>query len=38
MRLCIVDNSVVKPCGAIYLTERILEEFKEIVGAENVSI
>ena len=36
--LNIVDNSVVKPCGAIYLTEKILEELKEIVGAENVSI
>ena len=36
IRLNVVDKSEVKPCGAIYLTEEILNEFKEIVGEENV--
>ena len=36
MKLSVADNSEIKPCGAIYLTEEILNEFKEIVGEENV--
>lgn len=38
MKLNIVDKAQVKPCGAIYLTEEILEQFKEIVGGENVEL
>ena len=38
MRLSIIDKAQVKPCGAIYLTEEILEQFKEIVGGENVEL
>jgi len=29
MRLNIVDKAEIKPCGAIFLTEEILEQFKE---------
>lgn len=38
MKLSIVDKAQIKPCGAIYLTEEILEQFKEIVGEENVGL
>ena len=38
MKLNILDKAQVKPCGAIYLTDQILEEFKLIVGEENVRI
>ena len=34
----IIDNEGTKPCGAIYLTEEILQEFIEILGKEKVSI
>ena len=34
----IQDKEGLKPCGAIYLTGEILEEFKEILGEENVTI
>ncbi len=34
----IIDNEGIKPCGAIFLTEEILQEFKEILGEENVKI
>ena len=30
------DKEGLKPCGAIYLNEEILKEFKEILGEENV--
>ena len=30
------DSGVLKPCGAIYINEEILEQFKEILGKENV--
>ena len=33
----IIDNEGTKPCGAIYLNEEILEEFKDILGNEKVS-
>ena len=32
------DQEGLKPCGAIYLNEEILQEFKEILGEENVKI
>ena len=34
----IIDNEGTKPCGAIYLNEEILNEFKEILGEEKVTI
>lgn len=34
----ITDSEGVKPCGAIYITEEILEEFIEILGKEKVKI
>ena len=37
MKLEITDNGVVKPCGAIYANEKILNVFKDIVGEENVN-
>ncbi len=36
MRLSIIEKTQEKPCGAIFLTEETLEQFKEIVGEENV--
>ena len=38
MKINVLDKSQEKPCGAIYLTEEILKEFKEIVGEENVML
>ena len=38
MKISVLDKSQEKPCGAIYLTEEILKEFKEIVGEENVML
>ena len=32
------DNGQIKPCGAIYLNQEILEQFKEILGEENTII
>ncbi len=32
------DNGQIKPCGAIYLNEEILEQFKEILGEENLTL
>jgi len=34
----IIDKEGIKPCGAIYLNQEILEEFKEILGAERVKL
>ena len=34
----VVDKAEIKPCGAIYLNEQVLEIFKEIVGENNVEI
>ena len=31
MPVQIIDNEGTKPCGAIYLNEEILEEFKDII-------
>ena len=36
MRVQIIDNEGKKPCGAIYLNNEILQEFKEILGEEKV--
>ena len=38
VKLEITEDEQVKPCGAIFLTDKILEEFKEIVLKENVKI
>ena len=34
----IIDNEGIKPCGAIYLDEEILKEFKWILGEGRVII
>ena len=34
----VVDQGVHKPCGTIYLNQEILEQFKEILGEEKVSL
>lgn len=36
IKINVIDKMQKKPCGAIYLTEEILNQFKEIVGGENV--
>ncbi len=36
--LNIEDNEGIKPCSGIFITDKILNEFKEIVGNENVTI
>ena len=38
VKLEIVDNGQVKPCGGIYFTDKIFEIFKEIVSSENIKI
>ncbi len=38
MPVQIIDNEGIKPCGAIYLTSEILNEFKEILGEERVNV
>ena len=38
MKISVLDKTKEKPCGAIYLTEAILEQFKEIVGEKNVML
>ena len=32
------DNGVLKPCGAIFINEEILEQFKEILGRDNIEL
>lgn len=34
----IVQNSVKKPCGGIFMTNEILEQFEKIVGKENIHL
>lgn len=34
----VIDGGIHKPCGAIFINEEILEQFKEILGAENVEL
>lgn len=38
MKMEIVDDGEVKPCGAIFLTDKILEVFENIVSKENVRL
>ena len=38
VKLEIVNNGQVKPCGGIYFTDKIFEIFKEIVSSENIKI
>ncbi len=38
MKINVIDKAEKKPCGSIYLTDEILEEFKEIVGTQNVEL
>ena len=38
IKLNILENVKIKPCGAIYLTKEILEQFEEIVGKENITL
>ena len=35
--ISVKENEQLKPCGGIYVTDSILEEFKELVGQERVS-
>ena len=34
----ILQNDEIKPCGGIYMTDKILEQFEEIVGKENIEL
>ncbi len=36
VKLQIVDNGEIKPCGAIFLTDKILKVFEEIVGKDKL--
>ena len=36
VRLEIVQDGVSKPCGGIFMTNQILDVFKDIVGEENL--
>ncbi len=38
VKLEITEDEEIKPCGGIFLTDKILQEFKEIVFEENVKI
>ena len=38
MKINVIEKMQKKPCGSIYLTEEILDQFKEIVGGENVEL
>ncbi len=38
VKLQIIDKDAVKPCGGIFLTEKILNVFEEIASKENVEI
>lgn len=38
MAISVKENEEIKPCGCIYLTDTILEEFNEIVGKERVEL
>lgn len=38
VKLEITDGNEVKPCGAIFLTDKVFEVFKEIVSEENIKI
>ena len=36
VKLEITDNGEIKPCGGIYLTDKILEVFQSLVSKENI--
>lgn len=38
VKLEIVQDGATKPCGGIYMTNKILEQFEEIVGKENIKL
>lgn len=38
VKLQIVDNGEIKPCGAIFLTDKILKVFEDIVGKKNCNL
>ena len=38
VKLQIVDNGEIKPCGAIFLTDKILKVFEDIVGNKNCNL
>ena len=38
VKLEIKDGDSIKPCGAIFLTDKVLKEFEEIIGSENIVI
>ena len=38
IKLDVVDGGVIKPCGALYLTEKVKNVFEEIVGKENMRL
>ena len=36
MAISVKENEEIKPCGGIYITDSILKQFEELVGAERV--
>ena len=38
IKIEVVENGINKPCGMIFLNEAILNEFKQIVGGENIKL
>ena len=38
VKLEITDNGQIKPCGGVFLTDKVFDVFKEIVGEENIKI
>ena len=38
MKIEVTDNGIIKPCGMIFLNEKILNEFKNIVGEQNIKL
>ena len=38
MQVQVTENRESKPCGAIYLNDEILEEFKSLIGENRVNL
>jgi len=38
MKIYVIDNNELKPCGAIYATEQVIKEFVEILGKDRVVV
>lgn len=38
VKLFVVDSGELKPCGALYLTDKVKAVFESIVGKENVKL